>query len=90
MKARDGGKRIDIIVYYPGNQEDMNELAKRVSSIHVDAVMSCVRRLKCPHKQKMSLLDSVIEWQKQKLQTSGPSLIGRREERVYAEKRNLC
>jgi len=90
VKARDDGKRIDIIVYYPGSQEDMNELAKRVGSIHVDAVMSCVRRLKCPHKQKMALLDSVIEWQKQMLQTSGSSLIGRRDERAYAEKRNLC
>lgn len=52
---------INLIVYYPKNEEGQIELAKRVSDIHAAAVTQRIKSLNCPTSQKSELLDAVIE-----------------------------
>lgn len=51
---------INLIVYYPKNEEGQLELAKRVSDVHAAAVTQRINSLNCPTSQKLALLDAVI------------------------------
>lgn len=48
------------------------ELTECVASVHAYAVMSHIRNLNCPHEQKIRLLDSAIEGQREKLRECRP------------------
>lgn len=52
---------IQVIVHYPKTQEGKRELARRVSAIHADFVISSINKLNCPTKQKLELLQAVID-----------------------------
>lgn len=58
---------INIIVHYPTTEEGWRELKRRVASVHADAVMNSISKLKCPMWQKIKLLDAIIEDTKKKI-----------------------
>ena len=58
---------INIIVHYPTTEEGRRELKRRVASVHADAVINSISKLKCPHRDKIRLLDAIIEDAKRKL-----------------------
>ncbi len=51
---------VNIIVYSPKTEVGQKELARRVASIHADAVIARLQKLTCPTAQKQQLLDSII------------------------------
>ena len=57
---------INLIVYYPKTEEGQIELAKRVSDVHAAAVTQRIKSLNCPTRQKLELLDAVIETVKER------------------------
>lgn len=58
---------INLIVHYPTTEEGWRELKQRVASVHADAVINSISKLNCPIRQKIKLLDAIIEDAKQKL-----------------------
>ena len=52
---------IKIIVHYPQTQQGQQELAQRLADVHADAVVSAINKLDCPLKQKLDLLQAVID-----------------------------
>ena len=52
---------INVIVYYPKTEEGREELSRRVALVHADAVNRRLKELTCPKKQKLELLDAVID-----------------------------
>ena len=52
--------QINLVVHYPKTEEGWKELRKRVAEVHVEAVMTYVRKLNCPHWKKIKLIDAVI------------------------------
>ena len=52
---------IKIIVPYPQPQQGNQELAQRLPDVHADAVVSTINKLDCPLKQKLDLLQAVID-----------------------------
>ncbi len=52
---------INLIVYHPKTEEGQMELAKRVSDVHAAAVTQRIKSLHCPTRQKLELVDAVIE-----------------------------
>lgn len=55
-----------LIVHMPQTAEGKAELAKRVASVHADAVTQRVKLLPCPTAQKLALLDSILKTAKEK------------------------
>ena len=51
---------VNVIIYSPKAEIDQKELARRIASIHADAVIARLQKLTCPTTQKLQLLDSVI------------------------------
>ena len=52
---------IHVIVHYPKTEEGKRELAERVAGGHADMVNQHIKKLNCPSKQKVQLLDAVIQ-----------------------------
>lgn len=52
---------VNLIVYCPKTEEGKDELARRISDVHASAVNQRLKSLNCPMKQKLDLLDAVIE-----------------------------
>lgn len=52
---------INLIVYYPKTDEGKADLASRVAEVHASAVTQRLKELNCPTKQKLELLDAVIQ-----------------------------
>ena len=52
---------IQVIVHYPKTEEGKQELARRVADVHADFVISSINKLNCPIKQKLELLQAVID-----------------------------
>lgn len=52
---------VKVIVYHPKTAEGKEELRRRVALIHADAVVHRLRELTCPEKQKLELLDAVLD-----------------------------
>ena len=55
-----------LIVHMPQTAEGKAELAKRVASVHADAVTQRMKSLPCPTAQKLALLDSILKTAKGK------------------------
>lgn len=51
---------VNVIVYFPKTEIEQKELARRVASIHADAVIARLQKLTCPTTQKLQLLDTII------------------------------
>lgn len=52
---------IKVIVHYPTTEEGWQELSRRVAEVHADFVVSSINKLNCPIKQKLELLQAVID-----------------------------
>ena len=52
---------INIIVHYPTTEEGWRELRRRMAIVHADAVLNSVQKLNCPTRQKIKLIDAIIE-----------------------------
>lgn len=52
---------IQVIVHFPNTEEGKQELAQRISQVHADFVISTIDKLNCPTKQKLELLQAVID-----------------------------
>ena len=52
---------INLIVHYPKTEEGKEELARRVADVHADSVIQRLKSLNCPTKQKLELLDAVVD-----------------------------
>lgn len=50
----------NIIVYLPQSDKGKQDLARRVATVHADAIDSKLRTLNCPNKQKVLLLQTLI------------------------------
>lgn len=57
---------IPIIVHYPKTEAGINELAQRVAEVHSDIINYKVKQLRCPAKQKLEILDTIIKIVKQR------------------------
>lgn len=51
----------NIIIYLPSTNDGKQELARRVATVHADAVDSKLRTLNCPNRQKVQLLQKLIK-----------------------------
>lgn len=52
---------MNIILYFPQTKAGQEELAKRVATVHAQAVLDKVKSLNCPTQQKNKLIDAVLE-----------------------------
>ena len=52
---------IKLIVHVPTTEEGKRELARRVADVHADFVLHTIGKLKCPTRQKLELLQAVID-----------------------------
>ena len=50
-----------MIVHYPKTDAGKEELARRVATIHAESVIAKINRLNCPSKQKLELVEAVID-----------------------------
>ena len=55
-----------MIVHYPKTEAGKEELARRVATVHAESVTAKINRLNCPTKQKLELVDAVIDTVKRK------------------------
>ena len=55
-----------MIIHYPKTEEGKQELARRVATVHAESVIAKINRLNCPTKQKLELVDAVIDTVKRK------------------------
>lgn len=53
------GHSIEVILHFPKSQKMENELAKRVATIHAQAILTSVAQLDCPTDQKITLVEAV-------------------------------
>lgn len=51
---------VNVIVYYPKTEEGREDLARRVAEVHANAVIRRLKSLNCPTRQKLELLDAVV------------------------------
>lgn len=63
---------IQLIVHYPKAEEGRQELARRVASVHADAVTRKLLKLTCPDRQKRQLLDAVIQAAREEVMSQSP------------------
>lgn len=61
IKTTEEGFSIEVIVHYPKSKEMLDELAKRMATIHAQAILNTVSRLDCPTSQKIELISAVQE-----------------------------
>ena len=52
---------VNMIVYYPQTEKGKEELARRVAEVHADAAVRRLKSLNCPTRQKLELLDAVMD-----------------------------
>ena len=64
---------IKIIVHYPQTKQGKQELAQRLADVHADAVVSAINKLDCPLKQKLELLQAVIDTTRGTYQSKRPA-----------------
>ena len=64
---------IKIIVHYPQTKQGKQELAQRLADVHADAVVSAINKLDCPLKQKLNLLQAVIDTTRGTYQSTRPA-----------------
>jgi hypothetical protein len=54
-----GGFRMNVIMHYPTDMDDIEELKNRVTSVHIEAVNNYLNRQNYPVEQKIELIESV-------------------------------
>ncbi len=78
---------IHVIVHYPTTEEGKAELARRVAAVHAESVIAKINRLSCPTKQKLELVDAVIDTVKRRKRepesTRGHKIQAVQEKTVY-------
>ena len=52
---------VHVVMHYPQTETGRQELARRVASVHADAVARKIQKLTCPVQQKQQLLTAVIQ-----------------------------
>lgn len=52
---------VHLIVHTPTTEDGKIALAKRVADVHAAAVTQYLKSLNCPTRQKLALLDAVID-----------------------------
>lgn len=52
---------INVIVHYPTTEEGWCELRRRVAIVHADAVLSYIQKLNLSDRQRVKLIDKIIE-----------------------------
>lgn len=52
-------------MHHPKTEEGKQELARRLAGVHADYVICTINNLKCPTKQKLELLQAVIDTAKE-------------------------
>ena len=52
---------MNVIIHYPKTKQGIEELERKVASVHVEAVKSYIKQLPCPKEQKLELLKAVQE-----------------------------
>lgn len=52
---------IRVVVHGPGTGAGRQELARRAAEVHAEFVADAVRRLDCPARQKLELLQAVMD-----------------------------
>lgn len=52
---------IQVVMHYPPTEAGTLELARRVASVHADAVNRKIQKLTCPTQQKQRLLAAIIQ-----------------------------
>lgn len=57
---------IKVIVHHPTTEVGKRELAGRVADVHAEFVIHTISKLDCPLKQKLELLQVVIDTTKKK------------------------
>ena len=50
---------MNVIVHYPNDMADIEELKNRVASVHIEAVNNYLNRQNYPVEQKMELIESL-------------------------------
>lgn len=53
------GHSIEVILHFPKSQKMKDELAKRVATIHAQAILTSVEQQDCPTDQKIALIEAV-------------------------------
>lgn len=52
---------MNVIIHYPKTKQGIEELERKVASVHVEAVRNYIKQLPCPKEQKLELLESIRE-----------------------------
>lgn len=55
------GAPLQLRVHFPQTEEGKQELARRVAEAHADFVLDTLHGLDCPTRQKLELLQAVID-----------------------------
>lgn len=63
---------IQVVMHYPSTEAGRQELARRVASVHADAVNRKIQKLTCPMQQKQRLLTAVIQTAALEAGSQGP------------------
>lgn len=63
---------IQVVVHHPQTEVGRQELARRVASVHADAVNRRLQRLTCPTQQKQQLLAAIIQTAREEVVRQGP------------------
>lgn len=50
---------MNVIIHYPKTKQGIEELERKVASVHVEAVRSYIKQLPCPKEQKLELLEAI-------------------------------
>ena len=50
---------MNVIMHYPKDMSDIEELKKRVASVHIEAVNNYLNRQNYPMERKMELIESL-------------------------------
>ena len=50
---------MNVIMHYPTDPNDIEELKNRVTSVHALAVKNYLMRMSCPLEQKMNLVQAI-------------------------------
>ena len=59
-----------MIVHSPKTDAGKEELARRVATVHAESVIAKINRLNCPTKQKLELVDAVVNGIKSERKTA--------------------
>ena len=50
---------MNVIIHYPKTKQGIEELERKVASVHVEAIRNYIKQLPCPKEQKLELLNAI-------------------------------